>query len=328
MKKATRLKNYHRLKAANDNGIPPTGGPVASFTPRAKSNPGVVLHLADALTTLKTIPDNSVHLCATDPPYFIDGLDEKWDHSKMRKAKCRYTHSLRPGMKFDPMQGVRFQEFMAPISAEIYRVLVPGGFYVAFSQARLYHRLGIAVEEAGFEMRDMLAWVYRSGQGKAFSQDHFIDWMPISAAEKARMKAGIGGRKTPMLKPMMEPMTLAQKPREGTFVNNWLRHRTGLVDMSQRLNGGFPGNVMEVPKPDRAEKGAANDHETVKPVRLIEHIIRLFSTPGQVVLDPFLGSGSHGVAAVAAGRRFIGIERDAHYMDIARDRIEGTKLAA
>ena len=309
----------NNLRPANDNSISERG--------TRKTRPFPTLHLGDALTVLKTLPANSVHLCATDPPYFIDGLGDEWDHEKTTKNKAGFTHSLTPGMKFDPKQGARFQEFMAPISAEIYRVLVPGGFYVAFSQARLYHRLAIAVEEAGFEMRDMLAWVYHSGQGKAFSQDHFIDRMPITDVEKARIKAAIGGRKTPMLKPMIEPMTLAQKPRQGTFVDNWMKHRTGLMDVSQRLNGGFPGNVMDVAKPTGAEKGADNDHPTVKPIALIEHVIRLFSTEGQVVLDPFLGSGSHGVAAIAAGRQFIGIERSPHYMNLATNRM-GIKLAA
>ena len=170
-------------------------------------------------------------------------------------------------------------------------------------------------------MRDMLAWKYE-GQAKAFSQDHFVRKMKIDEAEKARIIADLGGRKTPQLKPQMEPMTLAQKPRDGTFVDNWLAHRTGLVDVTQSLDGMFPGNIMEVKKPTKAEKGDGNIHPTVKPVPLIAHLIKLFSTPGQIVIDPFLGSGSHGVAAVETGREFIGIERHPEYFDIASKRIK------
>ena len=282
----------------------------------------VKLITGDALTTLKGIPDASVHLCVTDPPYFIDGLGDEWDGDKVSASQARagVIGGLPVGMKFDPEQGKKFQQFMHEISVEIHRILVPGAFYVCFSQARLYHRLGIAVEDAGFEMRDMLAWKYE-GQAKAFSQDHFVRKMKIPDAEKARIIADLGGRKTPQLKPCMEPMTLAQKPREGTFVDNWLKHRTGLIDVTPSLDGKFPGNIMEVKKPSRDEKGEDNDHMSVKPVTLIGHIIEIFSIPGQVVVDPFVGSGSHGVAAIQKGRDFIGIERDPHYIDIASKRI-------
>jgi site-specific DNA-methyltransferase (adenine-specific) len=216
---------------------------------------------------------------------------------------------------------------MLDISREMFRILVPGAFYVSFSQARLYHRLGVAVEDAGFEIRDMLAWKYE-GQAKAFSQDHFVRKMKISDEEKARIIADLGGRKTPQLKPQIEPMTLAQKPKQGTFVDNWLQHGTGLVDVSQSLDGMFPGNVMDVRKPSKTEKGAGNDHPTIKPVELISHLVKLFSKPGQTVIDPFMGSGSHGVACVESGRAFIGIERDPHYFDISSQRIKAAEESA
>lgn len=285
----------------------------------------VKLFKGDALEHLKMLPDNSIHLCLTDPPYFIDGLGDEWDGDKVSKSqsKAGVIGGLPVGMKFDPEQGRKFQDFMHDISKEIYRVLVPGAFYVSFSQARLYHRLAVAVEDAGFEIRDMLAWKYE-GQAKAFSQDHFVRKMKITDDEKARIIADLGGRKTPQLKPQMEPMTLAQKPRDGTFVDNWLKWRTGLVDVTQSLDGMFPGNIMDVKKPTKAEKGDGNSHPTVKPVGLIAHIIQLLSTPGQTVLDPFLGSGSHGIAAISTGREFIGIERNPDYFNIASNRISNS----
>lgn len=278
--------------------------------------------LADALDYLRKIPDNSIHLCVTDPPYFIDQLDEKWNKTKVDQSVARagVIGGLPVGMKFDPQQGRRFQEFMHDISLEVFRILKPGAFYVCFSQARLYHRLGVAVEDAGFEIRDMLGWKYE-GQAKAFSQDHFVRKMKISQEEKDALIERLGGRKTPQLKPQIEPMVLGQKPKMGTFIENWLQHETGLVDTSVSLDGKFPGNIMEVSKPNKAEKGEGNDHPTVKPVRLISHLIELFSKPGQIVLDPFLGSGSHGIAAVSQGRDFIGIEKNQHYFDIATERI-------
>ncbi len=287
------------------------------------------LQLGDALDILKSLDNDSVHLCVTDPPYFIDGLGDEWDASTVvtSQKKAGVIGGLPVGMKFDPQQGKRFQSFMADISVEMFRVLMPGAFYISFSQARLYHRLAVAVEDAGFEIRDMLAWRY-DGQAKAFSQDHFVRKMKIPDAEKNHIIAEMGGRKTPQLKPQIEPMVLAQKPRDGTFVENWMKYRTGLVDTTQSLDGMFPGQVMEVKKPTKAEKGEGNDHVTVKPVPLVKHLVQLFSTPGQIVIDPFMGSGSHGVAAVESGRSFIGVERDAHYFDISKNRINKMQLTA
>jgi site-specific DNA-methyltransferase (adenine-specific) len=287
------------------------------------------LHSGDCLHVLKTIPDSSVHLCVTDPPYFLHHLGDEWTAERAMKGKDerKMCGNLRGGMKFDPKQGQRFQSFMTDVSTEIYRVLVPGAFFISFSQARLYHRLAIAIENVGFELRDMLAWKY-TGQPKAMSMNHFIERRDISPAEKARMFEAIGGRKSAMLKPQIEPMTLAQKPCDGTLVDNWMTHGTGLADVTQSLDGLFPGSVMEMRKPTKADKGVDNDHPTVKPVPLIEHLIRLFSVEGQIVLDPFLGSGSHGVAAANAGRSFIGIERDPHYLEIAKARISGDEAQA
>jgi len=210
---------------------------------------------------------------------------------------------------------------MEPICDEIFRVLKPGGFAVIFSQARLYGRLAVAAEDSGFEIRDMLGWTYE-GQAKAFSQDHFVRRMRhISTAEREAILRRLDGRKTPQLKPCIEPMVLAQKPREGTFVENWLSHEVGLVDTRQSLDGKFPGNLMPCSKPNKAEKGEGNEHLTVKPVDLLEHLIRLFTVEGQTVLDPFLGSGSTAVAAQATGRDCIGMEIERTYVRIAEGRI-------
>jgi len=269
------------------------------------------------------VPDESVHFVLTDPPYFIDGMGSDWDNDSLQRKASRagVVGSLPVGMKFDPAQGRKFQRFMEPICDEIFRVLKPGGFAVIFSQARLYGRLAVAAEDAGFEIRDMLGWTYE-GQAKAFSQDHFVRKMRhLSTAERGQILARLDGRKTPQLKPCIEPMVLAQKPKAGTFVENWLEHEVGLVDTRQSLDGKFPGNLMPCAKPSKAEKGEGNEHLTVKPVALLEHLIRLFTLPGQTVLDPFLGSGSTAVAAVNTERQCIGMEIERTYVRIAEGRL-------
>ena len=74
------------------------------------------------------------------------------------------------GMKFDPEQGRRLQEFLAPVAEEVFRVLKPGGFLLMFAAPRLSHRAAIAIEDAGFEVRDVLAWRFTAkAQFKAFT---------------------------------------------------------------------------------------------------------------------------------------------------------------
>ena len=276
--------------------------------------------LGDCRQKLVEIERESVHLVITDPPYFLDGLDDKW--KKGEADSTRDTGSVKGlpiGMKFDTKQGRALQDFMSDVAEKMIAVLVPGAFAVVFSQPRLAHRMAVGLENAGFEIRDLLAWHFtRRAQFKAFSMDHFVDKMDISKKERARIKRNLQGRKTPQLRPQFEAMILAQKPRKGTFIENWLEYQAGLIDAKVSLEGTAPNTVMRVEKPARSKY---NGHLTVKPVRLIEHLIRLFSGVGQIVLDPFLGSGTTAVAAHRTGRSYIGIEVRNDYIKIAENRI-------
>lgn len=278
---------------------------------------------------LQELGDRTVHLVVTDPPYFIDGMGENWNTTNLNRLKerAKTVGGLPVGMKFCPDQGRKLQKFMEPISKEIYRILKPGGFYISFSQARLVHRMAVAIEDQGFEIRDMLGWAH-AGQPKAQKQEHHVRRKvksgKITEAQGDVIIQSMGGRKTPQLGPCLEPMVLAMKPVEGTFVDNWMKYETGLIDTTYSLDGKFPTNLMPVRRPEKSEKGDLNTHLTVKPVRLIEHLINIFSKSGQVVLDPFMGSGSHGVAALNTGRRFVGFEPVPEYFEIARSRLLGT----
>lgn len=272
------------------------------------------------------IADKSVHMVLTDPPYFLDGLDTDW--KKGGKDATRATGSvggLPIGMKFDPKQGKELQGFIEEVAEGWKRVLVPGGFALVFSQPRLAHRIAVGMEDAGFEVRDLIAWHFtQRAQFKAFSQDHFVRRMDhLTDAEKKALIRSLGGRKTPQLRPQFEAVIMAQKPREGTFVENWQEYRAGLMDATRTLNGKSPSNVMIWEKPAKDERAMANGHLTPKPLKLLEHMIELFTEPGQTVLDSFLGSGSTAVAAVKTGRNCIGIELNPEYVEIARERLKG-----
>ena len=279
----------------------------------------------DCRRGIKTIGDNLIDFIVTDPPYFIDGMDDGWNDTNLQSkaSKSGVIGGLPVGMKFDRTQGEKLQQFLEPLCREFLRVLKPGGFCVVFAQGRLYHRTAMALDQTGFEIRDLLGWKYE-GQAKAFSQNHFIRKdKTMSDAEKQALIQELDGLKTPQLKPQIEPMVLAQKPKEGTFIENWKKYRVGLVNTKESLDGMFPGTIMEVPKTiRRSETEEKIEHITVKPVRLITHLIKLFTQPGQTVLDPFLGSGSHGVAAIGSHRRFVGFEIEKKYFGIATERIE------
>lgn len=159
------------------------------------------LHLGDCLEVLKSIPDNSIDSVVTDPPY---GLT-----------------SARPGGRSNATRGAVMGGFMGlewdsdipsvEIWMECLRVLKPGGHLLAFAGTRTQHRMAVRIEDAGFEIRDMIAWVYGSGFPKSKNLDG--DWQGWGTA----------------LKPALEPITVARKPLSGTVAANALEHGTGAI---------------------------------------------------------------------------------------------------
>ncbi|CAB4156050.1 DNA methylase N-4/N-6 [uncultured Caudovirales phage] len=325
--------------------------------------PPHTLHLGDNLAALRAMPDNSVDSIVTDPPYGLSFMGKKWDYDV-------------PSVEL-------WQECL--------RVLKPGGHLLAFAGTRTQHRMAVKIEDAGFEVRDMIAWVYGSG----FPKSHNLkdDWQGWGTA----------------LKPALEPITVARKPLVGTVAENVQRHGTGALnidgcrveapgedcarkpalvddtaagfgkglsmggrghdagrwpanlihDGSEEVVAGFPvtgaskstprnngefksvAKGRELPhvtyghdddggsaarffycaKASKADRGEENVHPTVKPTDLMRYLCRLVTPPGGVVLDPFMGSGSTGKAAMLEGFRFIGCELSEEYFKIADARI-------
>lgn len=307
--------------------VPPMNvGPeaLARALTRGGETPKVTLYPGDCRDVLADMDADSVHLAVTDPPYFLDRLDGDWNqaHIDHSKSHADVVGGLPIGMKFDCEQGRKLQEFLAPVAAQMFRVLKPGAFLLMFAAPRLSPWAAVAVAEAGFEIRDILAWRYTGkAQFKAFTMDHFVARRTdMTEAEKADAIRRLDGRRTPQLRPQFESIICAQRPREGTFVDNWLAHETGLIDARQTLNGHVPETVMTV---EKQPKDRFNGHLTAKPVKLCEHLIRVFSARGQTVLDPFVGSGTTCLAARRTGRHAIGIDVNRDYIEIARKRLEG-----
>lgn len=371
----------------------------------------------DCLDTLKRAPDNSMDSIVTDPPYGLSFMGKRWDYDV-------------PTVE---------------IWKECLRVLKPGGHLLAFGGTRTYHRLVVAIEDAGFEIRDQIQWIY--GQGFPKSQD--ISKAIDKAAGAEREVTREGNTKAPeyagkfdnassdtrerrdtpttpdaqkwngwgtALKPANEPICLARKPlSESTIAKNVLKHGTGGLNidtsrcglegfgagggskvgsgkgvaenasnietnakvMPANPLGRFPSNVIfdedaaqvldeqsgftkstatstgftgndtdeffkgkkncvtvrhndsggasrffYVAKASKSDRGADNTHPTVKPIKLMEYLIKLVTPEGGTVLDPFMGSGTTGVAALRNGFQFRGIEREESYFYISQARLE------
>jgi len=263
---------------------------------------------------LSQYAENTFHSCITDPPYGM-GM-EHWDHSV-------------PSVD---------------IWRSIYRVLRPGAFCLAFCSPELYHRLACNVEDAGFNIKDQIMWMTTTKMPKFNRLKPAHE--PIVVAQKpykgslkdnhAEWDCGLIDTENTRVPWDKKPPTgwVAQGGKRRTFGKDGKTTGTqkefGTVDANPA--GRYPSNIIgEVqsehqkyfyaPRATRKEKGEDNDHPTVKPVSLMEYLIRIYSPVNSTVLDPFCGSGSTGVAAVSTGRQFVGIDLEEHYCQIAADRL-------
>lgn len=155
-----------------------------------------------------------------------------------------------------------------------------------------------------------------NGWALAFCQVEAVsDW-------RASMEsAGMGWRRAMVwVKPDSSPQLTGDRPAQGyeTISASWCGNGRS------KWNGGGKRGVFVYGKhdPGAGHGGRVNEHPTQKPVALMDELVSLFSNPGEVVLDPFMGSGTTGVSCVGLGRNFIGVERSERYFDIACRRIE------
>jgi DNA modification methylase len=231
------------------------------------SDSRVTLHHGDCLDVLRTLPDNSVDSVVTDPPYGLEFMGKTWDGSdgfrrSLNAADAGRDDAFGRASRTSPeyRAGSLFQEWCEAWATEALRVLKPGGHLLAFGGTRTWHRLACAVEDAGFEVRDSIAWLYGSGFPKSLDVSKAIDTAAgaerevIGASERPR------GTSTPLrsaarcdlcgltrngtscqcapddgpatdaarewagwgtaLKPAFEPVVVARKPLTGTVAAN------------------------------------------------------------------------------------------------------------
>ena len=196
----------------------------------------------DATDVLKSIPSNVAHVCYCDPPYGLSshGTEDvlaclaAWLEGKV------YTHGGRGFM------GKEWDAFVPgpEVWREVYRVLKPGAYCVAFSSTRTVDLLGISMRIAGGEMREGWAWI----QGQGFPKNHDVS-KAIDKQDAAKQWSGYGTT----TKPAYEPLVVTRRPLEGTVANNVLTHGCGALNIdaarittTENLNGGaFPKNKTD-----------------------------------------------------------------------------------
>ena len=221
-----------------------------------------MLHLGDCLDVMQDIPDGSVDMVMTDPPYGMN--------FQSNRAKDGPRHKKIEG---DSVVDTRWL-------SDAFRILNPGGGLISFCDWNTSHKWREEIECAGFIVKSQVIW--------------------------DRMHHGMGDRKGAFA-PQHDIIWYATKGRR-IFVN------------------GRPMSVMRHKRPSPADD---HGHLTCKPVALMEELIKATDDgSGGLILDPFLGSGTTGVAAANTGRRFIGIERDPDYFTIAQARIQKAQADA
>lgn len=387
------------------------------------------LQQGDCRVLMAAMEPESVDAIVTDPPYGLAFMGKEWDHGV-------------PGV---------------PFWSEALRIAKPGAHLLAFGGTRTFHRLACAIEDAGWEVRDCLSWLYGAGFPKSLDVSRALDRAagaerevvghrtyagghvqnssaeylapPIGTFVRAQDRRDVSAPSTDAakqwagfgtaLKPAWEPIILARKPLAGTVAQNVLAHGTGALNVdgcrigtaedckrTPSPNGGsntyaqdeytkgmlrggngsplgrWPANLVLDEESARAldeqsgdrtstrangnpnepwrsngwtgagvghdfrDSGGAsrffytakasagerhyagrNVHPTVKPVSLMRWLVRLVTPPGGLVLDPFMGSGSTGIAALSEGMRFLGMEVEVESFEVARRRIAGPLFA-
>jgi len=406
--------------------------------------PGLLntVHCMDCLEFMRTLPSNSIDSIVTDPPYWLSFMGKKWDYDV-------------------PSQEIR---------EECLRVLKPWGYLLAFAGTRTQHRMAVRIEDAGFEIRDIIAWVYGSGFPKSLNIGKAVDKLQGNdrkvigknpndrdLRENGLSDYGLQGGvwtsnitkwtserewRWTALKPSLEPVTVARKPlSKKTVAENVLKWWTGGINIDgcrvgtednlnwwafakqwterddwrgmqrwwawdyEQPQGRFPANFIHdwsdevvdlfpnskggaFPKthwsswfvsPEEKEKriemndsGSAsrffyvakasksernkwlkgfdekrpdirtttgmgtfeekwvakqsNHHPTVKPVKLMQYLVRLVTAKWWVCLDPFTWSWTTGIACKLEWVNFVWVDREQEYVDIANARIDAREI--
>lgn len=284
---------------------------------------------SDSIIALKELPDNSVHLILSDIPYGIGAED--WDvlHENTNSAYLGTSPSqIKAGAVFKkrgkPINGwseadrkipKEYYDWCSQWAAQWLRVLKPGGTVFIFAGRRYAHRCITALEDAGFSFKDMFAWLRQKAP-------HRAQRLSVVYERRGDNKNAQDweGWKVGNLRPTFEPVLWFTKPYKigTTIADNVLSYGVGAFNEKAFLRyEKVTDNVLT----SGFMPGEAGLHPTQKPIRLMKALIELATQEGQIVLDPFCGSGTTLIAAKNTGRNYIGFELNSEYFEIAESRL-------
>jgi site-specific DNA-methyltransferase (adenine-specific) len=287
------------------------------------------VHCIDGIAAVRSLGDSSVHLILSDIPYGI-GADD-WDvlHSNTNSAFLGASPAqARAGAVFrrrgKPLNGwseadrripLEYQEWCESFAAEWLRILKPGGSALVFAGRRLSHRCVVAFENAGFTFKDSLAWLRETAP-------HRAQRLSVVYRRRGDEESAVAweGWRVGNLRPTFEPVLWFVKPYPigTTIADNVLANGVGAFnDDAMRRYEGVPDNVLR----SGFAPGEGGHHLAQKPIKLLRALIELTTQEGQLVLDPFCGSGSTLVAARESGRHFLGFDSDASSAVTANTRL-------
>ncbi len=284
------------------------------------------INVGDCLEYIPQLVDQSIDCLLSDIPYGI-GLDD-WDvlHDNTNSALLGQSPAQvgKSGFKRrgKPIRGwssadrnipKEYQEWCYRWASLTYPKLKNGASAFIFCARRTMHRAMIALEDSGFLIKDVLIWEKQSAHHRAQRLSGILKQRGLDAqAEKWE------GWRLGNLAPIWEPIVWLFKPYDTTLTDNVLEHGVGAINTAQcEVDGKSPTNLLRF---DFVE-GEKRLHEAQKPVALLQFLIELTTLENQVVLDPFIGSGSTAIAARNLNRNYIGFEINPGYAQIANERL-------
>ena len=234
------------------------------------------LYFGDSLELMATIPDNTVDCVWTDPPYFLSNDGITCVAGRMVKVN-KGEWDRSNGLEND-------HDFHLTWLSECYRILKPTGTIWVTGTLHVYLSVGMAMLQTGFRILNDITW------------------------EKPNPPPNLGCR---CFTHSTETILWATKAKKGSKH----RYTFNYEEMREENGGKQMKSVWRYPPPGRDEKKHGK-HPTQKPVALIERCLRASTNAGDLVFDPFAGSGATGLAAIGMGRKFIGCEREQEYADL------------
>lgn len=288
----------------------------------------------DSASLMRSLGTSSAHLILSDIPYGIgaedwDVLHENTNSAYLGSSPAQEKAGLIFKKRGKPLNGwseadreipKQYYEWCLTWAPEWMRVLKPGGSAIIFGGRRLSHRCIAAMEDSGFTYKDMLGWIRDRAAHRAQRLSVVFERRgDIDNRDKWE------GWKVGNLRPTFEPILWFVKPYPigTTIADNVLNYGLGAFNEQALLRyQSQPNNVIVC----GMESGEGGLHPTQKPVRLMRALIELTTIKGQIVVDPFCGSGTTLVAAQASGRQYLGFEQDPGFCKIARERLDDGPL--